>query len=186
MCKDPTARCLLTLKTAEHKQPTSHIVSEILVPSLRAIAICRLSNSLRRRLSPHSQHAGLCIGGGPRDLDKLDLTGFSSYEFRSSSAKEARRSPMPKVPNELKSALYDCNRNNLTWDVSYHSENCTKRIHNESRKSFCGLETMDLFVLAVILAPDEGGVETSWKCAGGTDADTAIGNDGAQMLVKLL
>ncbi|GFV65986.1 hypothetical protein TNCV_1303771 [Trichonephila clavipes] len=38
----------------------------------------------------------------------------------------------------------------------------------------------------VILAPDENGVETSWKCDGGTDADTAIGNTGAQMLVKLL
>ncbi|GFU37200.1 hypothetical protein TNCV_4272101 [Trichonephila clavipes] len=39
---------------------------------------------------------------------------------------------------------------------------------------------------AVILAPDEGGTETSWKSAGGTDADTAIGNARAQMLVKLL
>ncbi|GFX16778.1 ATP-dependent DNA helicase [Trichonephila clavipes] len=39
---------------------------------------------------------------------------------------------------------------------------------------------------AVILAPDEGCVETSWKSAGGTDADTAIGNAGVQMLVKLL
>ncbi|GFT01756.1 uncharacterized protein TNCV_4205631 [Trichonephila clavipes] len=39
---------------------------------------------------------------------------------------------------------------------------------------------------AVILAPDEGCVETSWKSAGGTDADTAIGNAGAQVLVKLL
>ncbi|GFW03201.1 retrovirus-related Pol polyprotein from transposon 17.6 [Trichonephila clavipes] len=39
---------------------------------------------------------------------------------------------------------------------------------------------------AVILAPDEGCVETSWKSSGGTDADTAIGNTGAQMLVKLL
>ncbi|GFW75228.1 hypothetical protein TNCV_4188831 [Trichonephila clavipes] len=39
---------------------------------------------------------------------------------------------------------------------------------------------------AVMLASYEGGVETSWKCAGGTDADTAIGNAGAQMLVKLL
>ncbi|GFY28448.1 hypothetical protein TNCV_1971021 [Trichonephila clavipes] len=36
--------------------------------------------------------------------------------------------------------------------------------------------------MAVILDPDEGGVE----CAGGTDADTAIGNAGAQMLGKLL
>ncbi|GFT22030.1 hypothetical protein TNCV_3270981, partial [Trichonephila clavipes] len=39
---------------------------------------------------------------------------------------------------------------------------------------------------AVILAPDEGCVETSWKSAGGTDADRAIGNAGAQILVKLL
>ncbi|GFT36563.1 hypothetical protein TNCV_1345071 [Trichonephila clavipes] len=39
---------------------------------------------------------------------------------------------------------------------------------------------------AVILAHDEGGVETSWKGAGGRDAGTAIGNAGAQMLVKLL
>ncbi|GFV60091.1 hypothetical protein TNCV_3886091 [Trichonephila clavipes] len=39
---------------------------------------------------------------------------------------------------------------------------------------------------AVILAPDKGCVETSWKSAGGTDADTAIGNAGVQMLVKLL
>ncbi|GFT85589.1 hypothetical protein TNCV_4253131 [Trichonephila clavipes] len=36
------------------------------------------------------------------------------------------------------------------------------------------------------IAPDEGCVETSWKSAGGTDAGTAIGNAGAQMLVKLL
>ncbi|GFT42438.1 hypothetical protein TNCV_1787141 [Trichonephila clavipes] len=40
--------------------------------------------------------------------------------------------------------------------------------------------------LAVVLAPDEGCVETSWKSAGGTDADTAIGNAEVQMLVKLL
>ncbi|GFW58562.1 hypothetical protein TNCV_718621 [Trichonephila clavipes] len=39
---------------------------------------------------------------------------------------------------------------------------------------------------AVILAPDKGCVETSWKSACGTDADTAIGNVGVQMLVKLL
>ncbi|GFV83889.1 uncharacterized protein TNCV_387971 [Trichonephila clavipes] len=39
---------------------------------------------------------------------------------------------------------------------------------------------------AVILAPDEGCIETSWKIAGGTDADTAIGSAGTQMLVKLL
>ncbi|GFS72821.1 hypothetical protein TNCV_4628701 [Trichonephila clavipes] len=39
---------------------------------------------------------------------------------------------------------------------------------------------------AVILAPDKGGVETSWKCAGGTEVDTAIGNAGAQMGVNLL
>ncbi|GFX69516.1 uncharacterized protein TNCV_1768871 [Trichonephila clavipes] len=31
---------------------------------------------------------------------------------------------------------------------------------------------------AVILAPDEGCVKTSWKSAGGTDADTAFGNTG--------
>ncbi|GFT33929.1 hypothetical protein TNCV_4384051 [Trichonephila clavipes] len=41
-------------------------------------------------------------------------------------------------------------------------------------------------IRAVILVPDEGGVEPSWKCAGGTDVDTAIGNAGAQMLMKLL
>ncbi|GFU94662.1 hypothetical protein TNCV_732981 [Trichonephila clavipes] len=29
---------------------------------------------------------------------------------------------------------------------------------------------------AVIIAPDEGCVETSWTSAGGTDADMAIGN----------
>ncbi|GFY16886.1 hypothetical protein TNCV_3689441 [Trichonephila clavipes] len=28
----------------------------------------------------------------------------------------------------------------------------------------------NVFLQAVILAPDEGGVETSWKSAGGTDA----------------
>ncbi|GFV21186.1 hypothetical protein TNCV_4268191 [Trichonephila clavipes] len=39
---------------------------------------------------------------------------------------------------------------------------------------------------AVILASDEGGVETSWKSAGGIDAGMAIGNVGAQILVKLL
>ncbi|GFX10600.1 hypothetical protein TNCV_4620411 [Trichonephila clavipes] len=39
---------------------------------------------------------------------------------------------------------------------------------------------------AVILAPDENGVETSWKSASGTDAGMSIGNAGAQMLVKLL
>ncbi|GFW50903.1 hypothetical protein TNCV_3591851 [Trichonephila clavipes] len=43
-----------------------------------------------------------------------------------------------------------------------------------------------MFLQAVILAPDEGCVETSWKGAGGTDADRAIGNTGVQMLVKLL
>ncbi|GFT06702.1 hypothetical protein TNCV_1852301 [Trichonephila clavipes] len=31
---------------------------------------------------------------------------------------------------------------------------------------------------AVILAPDEGGVETSWKSAGGIDAGKVIGNAG--------
>ncbi|GFU96096.1 hypothetical protein TNCV_2212561 [Trichonephila clavipes] len=44
----------------------------------------------------------------------------------------------------------------------------------------------NVLLQAVILAPDEGGVETSWKSAGGTDASTAIGNAVAQMLVKLL
>ncbi|GFW58160.1 transposable element Tc3 transposase [Trichonephila clavipes] len=44
----------------------------------------------------------------------------------------------------------------------------------------------DVLLQAVILAPDEGGIETSWKSAGGTDAGKAIGNAGAQMLVKLL
>ncbi|GFU93020.1 hypothetical protein TNCV_3028231 [Trichonephila clavipes] len=39
---------------------------------------------------------------------------------------------------------------------------------------------------AIILAPDEGGVGASWKSAGGTDAGTAIGKAGEQMLVKLL
>ncbi|GFX82454.1 hypothetical protein TNCV_2871351 [Trichonephila clavipes] len=39
---------------------------------------------------------------------------------------------------------------------------------------------------AVILAPDEDCVETSWKSAGGIDAGTPIGSAGAQMLVKLL
>ncbi|GFV62904.1 hypothetical protein TNCV_3719101 [Trichonephila clavipes] len=40
--------------------------------------------------------------------------------------------------------------------------------------------------LAVILAPDEGGVETNWISAGATDAGKAIGSAVAQMLVKLL
>ncbi|GFW47711.1 hypothetical protein TNCV_2829011 [Trichonephila clavipes] len=39
----------------------------------------------------------------------------------------------------------------------------------------------NVLLQAVILAPDEGGVETSWKSAG-----MAIGSAGAQMLVKLL
>ncbi|GFV52911.1 hypothetical protein TNCV_2875791 [Trichonephila clavipes] len=39
---------------------------------------------------------------------------------------------------------------------------------------------------AVILAPDAGGVETSWKSAGGTDAGKAVGSAGVQMLVKQL
>ncbi|GFW82998.1 hypothetical protein TNCV_4604251 [Trichonephila clavipes] len=41
-------------------------------------------------------------------------------------------------------------------------------------------------VEAIIFAPDEGGVKTSRKSAGGTDAGKAIGCAGAQMLVKLL
>ncbi|GFX65142.1 hypothetical protein TNCV_4820331 [Trichonephila clavipes] len=52
-----TARCVLLvsplfiqfaqiLRTAEHEQPTSHDVSETLDPSLLAITICPLSNSL--------------------------------------------------------------------------------------------------------------------------------------------
>ncbi|GFX91330.1 hypothetical protein TNCV_1247451 [Trichonephila clavipes] len=45
---------------------------------------------------------------------------------------------------------------------------------------------MEAGVEAGILAPDKGCVETSWKSAGAADADTAIGNAGAQMLVKLL
>ncbi|GFX29337.1 uncharacterized protein TNCV_3218711 [Trichonephila clavipes] len=44
----------------------------------------------------------------------------------------------------------------------------------------------NVLLQAVILAPDEGGVETSWKSAGGTDAGKAIGSAGAQMLVKIL
>ncbi|GFW98914.1 hypothetical protein TNCV_4655411 [Trichonephila clavipes] len=44
----------------------------------------------------------------------------------------------------------------------------------------------NVLLQAVILAPGEGCVETSWKSAGGTDAGTAIGNAGVQMLVKLL
>ncbi|GFV50917.1 hypothetical protein TNCV_2770031 [Trichonephila clavipes] len=38
---------------------------------------------------------------------------------------------------------------------------------------------------AVMLAPGEGGVETRWKSAGGSDAGKAIGSAGAQMLMKL-
>ncbi|GFW34760.1 hypothetical protein TNCV_953881 [Trichonephila clavipes] len=41
-------------------------------------------------------------------------------------------------------------------------------------------------VEAVIFAPNEGGVQTSWKSAGGTDAGKAIGCTGAKMLVTLL
>ncbi|GFW50808.1 hypothetical protein TNCV_3590901 [Trichonephila clavipes] len=44
----------------------------------------------------------------------------------------------------------------------------------------------NVLLQAVILARDKGGVETSWRNAGGTDAGMAIGNAGAQMLVKLL
>ncbi|GBN27527.1 hypothetical protein AVEN_121331-1 [Araneus ventricosus] len=39
-------------KTADHKQPTSRAVSVILVPSLWAITICPLSNSLRSAAFP--------------------------------------------------------------------------------------------------------------------------------------
>ncbi|GFV44514.1 transposable element Tc1 transposase [Trichonephila clavipes] len=35
--------------------------------------------------------------------------------------------------------------------------------------------------MAVILAPDEGGVETSWNSAGGTDAGKAVRSAGAQI-----
>ncbi|GFW24785.1 hypothetical protein TNCV_1960521 [Trichonephila clavipes] len=41
----------------------------------------------------------------PIGQDKLDLTRFSSYKFRSSSAKRARRTFAPTARNELKSAL---------------------------------------------------------------------------------
>ncbi|GFX91327.1 hypothetical protein TNCV_1247421 [Trichonephila clavipes] len=41
-------------------------------------------------------------------------------------------------------------------------------------------------IACTLTAPDEGCVETSWKSTVGTDADTAIGNAVAQMLVKLL
>ncbi|GFW11303.1 hypothetical protein TNCV_3808231 [Trichonephila clavipes] len=39
-------------------------------------------------------------------------------------------------------------------------------------------------VEAVIFSPDDGGVKTSWKSAGGRDAGKAIGCAGVQMLVK--
>ncbi|GFY06096.1 hypothetical protein TNCV_3107751 [Trichonephila clavipes] len=41
-------------------------------------------------------------------------------------------------------------------------------------------------VEAMIFAPDEGGVKTSWESASRTDSGKAIGCAGAQMLVKLL
>ncbi|GFX12742.1 uncharacterized protein TNCV_3437161 [Trichonephila clavipes] len=40
-------------------------------------------------------------------------------------------------------------------------------------------------VEAMIFAPDESGVKTSWKSAAGTDAGKGIRSAGAQMLLKL-
>ncbi|GFW25355.1 uncharacterized protein TNCV_5089201 [Trichonephila clavipes] len=42
--------------------------------------------------------------------------------------------------------------------------------------------TLGSAVEAIIFAPDAGGVENSWKSAGGIDAGKAIGSAGAQML----
>ncbi|PRD37191.1 UNVERIFIED_CONTAM: hypothetical protein NCL1_06481 [Trichonephila clavipes] len=46
-----------------------------------------------------------CLGRVPRGLDKLDLTRYSGYKFRSTSVKAACRSFAPRVRNELKLAL---------------------------------------------------------------------------------
>ncbi|GFU21580.1 hypothetical protein TNCV_3827751 [Trichonephila clavipes] len=50
-----------------------------------------------------------CLGQGPggaqKGLDKLDLTRFSGYKFRFTSAKGACRSSVSRARNELKSAL---------------------------------------------------------------------------------
>ncbi|GFW17484.1 hypothetical protein TNCV_2650421 [Trichonephila clavipes] len=51
---------------------------------------------------------------------------------------------------------------------------------------FNALGSMNTRLSTSSVAPDESCVETSWKSAGGTGAGTAIGNTGAQMLVKLL
>ncbi|GFT22901.1 hypothetical protein TNCV_1857211 [Trichonephila clavipes] len=46
------------------------------------------------------------LGAGvQKGLENLDLTRFSGYKFRSSSAKGARRSSAPRARNGLKPAL---------------------------------------------------------------------------------
>ncbi|GFV53760.1 transposable element P transposase [Trichonephila clavipes] len=46
------------------------------------------------------------LGAGTQGPDKLDLTRFSGYKFKSSNAKVASRSSAPRSQNELKSALH--------------------------------------------------------------------------------
>ena len=46
--------CISTINL-DHEQPTSRVVSEILVPSLRAITICPLSKMLKSAASQNSQ-----------------------------------------------------------------------------------------------------------------------------------
>ncbi|GFY07015.1 hypothetical protein TNCV_4202861 [Trichonephila clavipes] len=53
---------------------------------------------------------------GAQDTDKLDLTRFSGYKFRSTSTKRACKSSAPRARNELKSALIDTN---ITVIVEY-------------------------------------------------------------------
>ncbi|GFX27665.1 hypothetical protein TNCV_2129061 [Trichonephila clavipes] len=79
---------------------------------------------------------------------------------------------------------------NLLSRIQYYNKalNCSlgRKKNKATFKSHFGPAKPLRRLKAVILAPDVGCVETSWKSAGGTDADTAIGNAGAQMLVKLL
>ncbi|GFW27765.1 hypothetical protein TNCV_766461 [Trichonephila clavipes] len=66
-----------------------------------------------------------------KNRDKLDLTRFSDYKFRSTRAKGARRYSAPRARNELKAALgvrgFDITVDEVIKETSY-----TKRIHETS------------------------------------------------------
>ncbi|GFX76345.1 hypothetical protein TNCV_593081 [Trichonephila clavipes] len=72
------------------------------------------------------------------------------------------------------------------WDPTQELAHPTRTgtAWSQLAKLYCWKD--NVLLPSVILAPEEGGVETSWKSAGGTYAGKAIGNAGAQMLVKLL